>query len=453
MEDFKLTKKPDLDIFDRRFPAMFDDPIYDPTKMTIIQGTDGILDDLFSYQVYNKLKNHWRLDVEPTDRQPGMIWSDSDDDRLYHRGDIGGAAWEEILQVTRSSAVTPEFAGLLLAEYITHDGDADTYIRFQTDNMTLRVGGIDFIGMIEGAVDYLHLLAGKNFIGDIANAKMIQGLTINQAGNDDEILALKSTDVTHGITTLTETDTYSMFEKRSSGDGGVSFYGFAASQLAVQIIGVETTNNTTKSAAGTGCVQLLAAKKTGTNWGNMDADANLVAMRGYVGGAWATCWILDEDGDTWQNGDINLEGSKHIRASTRLDVEAGASGVCSSTIFGDQTAVAANMHIGNDPFQIKLSTAGNRKYKDNIKDLELDTSLLSDLRPISFTSKFKGDDKKKRFVGLIADEVEKIYPSAVEYNNKGEPDAIDYRLIQMAMLKETQRHETRIKALEAQLKN
>ena len=75
MEDFKFTKKPDLGIFDRQFPVHLEsDPIHDSTKMTIIQGTDGVLDDLFSYQVYNKLKNNWRGAVAPTDMQDGMIY-------------------------------------------------------------------------------------------------------------------------------------------------------------------------------------------------------------------------------------------------------------------------------------------------------------------------------------------------------------------------------------------
>ena len=116
MEDFELTKKPDLDIFDRRFPAIFDDPMYDPTKMTIIQGTDGVLDDLFSYQVYNKLKNHWRLATEPPDKQVGMIWSDLDNDKLKHYGNVVAAGWEEVLQLTRSFDVSPQFASVGLMD-------------------------------------------------------------------------------------------------------------------------------------------------------------------------------------------------------------------------------------------------------------------------------------------------------------------------------------------------
>ena len=54
----QIIKKPDLGIFDKRFPFQLKSAeIYDPTKFTILTGTDGVLDDLFSYQVYNWIKN------------------------------------------------------------------------------------------------------------------------------------------------------------------------------------------------------------------------------------------------------------------------------------------------------------------------------------------------------------------------------------------------------------
>ena len=288
MEDFELTKKPDLDIFDRQFPARLEsDPIYDPTKMTIIQGTDGILDDLFSYQVYNKLKNHWRLDVVPTDIQPGMIWSDSDDDKLYHHGNVGGAADDEILQLTRSSDVTPEFLGLLLAEYITHDGDADTYFRLETDKISIRAGGIDLVN-----------IGGKVFINDALNADMTIGLTINQGANNDEILAFKASGIIHGITDEAETDTYGTIKKFGSASGGVSLRGYGEDEKGIELYSVHTVDETTKSAAGRASVEISVFKKSGTGTGAPGADANLVAIRKQT----SAVWILDEDGDTWQLG-------------------------------------------------------------------------------------------------------------------------------------------------------
>ena len=315
LPDFKEQR---MDIFDRRFPAIFDDPIYDPTKMTIIQGTDGVLDDLFSYQVYNKLKNNWRGAVAPTDMQDGMIYSDTDDGKLHHRH---GAALEEVLQLTRSSDVSPYFANLYLAAYIYHTGDLDTYILFQPDLINIRAGGVDFLQLVEGATDHLRLLDGLNFIGDNANTKMTRGLTINQAGYDDEILALKSSDVAHGVTDFAETDTYGKFQKTNADEGGLAIWSFSETITAFRHLAIATTDNTTKSAAGIAPYIIDVFKKSGTGVGNVGADANIVAMRMNS----SSRWILDEDGDTWQPGEITCASlsSLVLGAPTELTIAAG----------------------------------------------------------------------------------------------------------------------------------
>jgi len=82
------------------------DSPYDPTKLTIDVGTDAAPDDLFSSATYNKIKNHW-IGGAATDPQDGMIRSVVAGKKLEHYN----VAWEEILQLTRSLDVTPQFAG------------------------------------------------------------------------------------------------------------------------------------------------------------------------------------------------------------------------------------------------------------------------------------------------------------------------------------------------------
>lgn len=378
MEDFELTKKPDTGIFDRRFPAMFDDSIYDPTKMTIIQGTDGVLDDLFSYQVYNKLKNNWRGAVAPVDMQDGMIYSDTDDGKLHHRH---GAALEEVLQLTRSADVSPYFANLYLAEYIYHTGDLDTFIRLKTDQIILRAGNVIFINMLEAATNYLQLLDGLNFIGDTLNAKMTVGLTINQAGNDDEILAFKSEgDVAHGITDWAETDTYGMIKKYVPDDGGVALYGFGEDKYGIAFIAGYTVDNTTKSTAGEAPIVLNVYKKSGTGWGAQGADANIVVMKT----AGSARWILDEDGDTWQPGEITCASLALLAlgASTELTIAGDAITVTKSyhTVDGQGDAhddlSTINGGVDGQILVLKQENIARQiTVKDNIGNIELEGSV------------------------------------------------------------------------------
>ena len=67
--------------------------------MAYIDGDDFINGAILSYQEANRLKNHWRGAATPANIQPGMIYSESAADHLYHRG---AAAPEEIVQLTRS---------------------------------------------------------------------------------------------------------------------------------------------------------------------------------------------------------------------------------------------------------------------------------------------------------------------------------------------------------------
>lgn len=310
MKDNEITKRPNMDIFDRQFPVrLVDAPICDPTKFTILTGDDGILDDLFSYQVYNHIKNHWRAAAAPGDIQDGMIWSSTVGNKLYHEA---GGADEEVLQLTRSSDVTPTFLGLLLAEYITHVGDANTYIRLEVDKISIRAGGIDLVN-----------IGGKVFINDDLNADMTIGLTIQQAGNDDEILAFKSSDVGHGVTNYAETDTYGLFVKAHSTDGGVELRGLTGDERAINLVAYYTTDDTGKDINANAAIQFNIYKKAGAGRGNTGVDANMLAIKAYRGGNSETVWILDKDGDTWQDGMVTAEGII-FGSPTELTIAAGA---------------------------------------------------------------------------------------------------------------------------------
>ena len=57
--------------------------------MAIKDGDDAALDDILSYQTYNRLKNHWPAATAPSNKQEGMIHYDTDVDRPYIRDGSG----------------------------------------------------------------------------------------------------------------------------------------------------------------------------------------------------------------------------------------------------------------------------------------------------------------------------------------------------------------------------
>lgn len=135
------------------------------------------------------------------------------------------------------------------------------------------------------------------YIGDNANANMSRGLTINQGVNDNEILAFKSDDVAHGVTARAETDTYATFLKRAATDGGIQITGYSAATIAMQIDGIGTTDNTGKTTADVGYVVIAGRKRSGTDFADTGANANLLT----VANNGTTRFILDADGDSHQD--------------------------------------------------------------------------------------------------------------------------------------------------------
>ena len=81
----KIDDRADYELFTDWLGKNLPEEFFDATKHSITDGDDAVLDDVFSYQVYNKLKNHWAGATAPTGVVESMIWYDTDIDRLFYR--------------------------------------------------------------------------------------------------------------------------------------------------------------------------------------------------------------------------------------------------------------------------------------------------------------------------------------------------------------------------------
>lgn len=159
-------------------------------------------------------------------------------------------------------------------EYIFIDSSAGTLtLTAPLGNLTLTATSGDLI---------LH--NGQNFIGDSANGNLTVGLTINQGGNDDEIISLKSSDVSHAITGSngTEADTFGYFKKREAG-GGIMIAGYIETSPETPIgmtLRAASTDaaSTTKTTGGYGLLQVNTGINSGGNLAAAGADQNLVSI-------------------------------------------------------------------------------------------------------------------------------------------------------------------------------
>lgn len=143
---------------------------------------------------------------------------------------------------------------------------------------------------------------------------------------------------------------------------------------------------------------------------------------------------------------IGGAGDGTLQGASDLWLEAGAR-IKSENIRANTTVSAANVQCGTVIGTLSRVSSG-KKYKDKIKDLELDSSLIYNLRPVSFNSKCSGDDKNRRFVGLIADEIKQVYPEIVQYNEKHEAEGYDNQMLMTLMLSQLQEINKRVGKLE-----
>lgn len=125
------------------------------------------------------------------------------------------------------------------------------------------------------------------------------GITVSQGADDNEIMTFKSSDVAHGMTTLTDTDSYSTITKFDAALGGVALAGYsdATAIVAIGMIARAGAGSTTKSTAALAPFNVVGSKANTTTEQALGADENIAVFRNLTN----TRFILDGDGDSHQD--------------------------------------------------------------------------------------------------------------------------------------------------------
>ncbi len=114
------------------------------------------------------------------------------------------------------------------------------------------------------------------------------------------------------------------------------------------------------------------------------------------------------------------------------------SGIDGVTVTGTAVLVASDDQLG--------VAVSSRKYKDNIKDMADKSSLILNLRPVTFTLK-DNKDQSIQF-GLIAEEVAEIMPEIVINDKNNDPQTVKYHELPALLLNELKKALKRIELLE-----
>ena len=142
------------------------------------------------------------------------------------------------------------------------------------------------------------------------------------------------------------------------------------------------------------------------------------------------------------NGTLDLNDDSHLRGDTYINWRSSDSGLAPVYVDGDG--------------RLQCSTSSARYKKDISTEFseDLDPHKLYDLPVKQY--QYKDEHKDKQLVegmqvGLIAEDVDKYYPNACQYNEDGSPESWRERIVLPAMLKLIQEQKAEIDELRARI--
>jgi hypothetical protein len=148
---------------------------------------------------------------------------------------------------------------------------------------------------------------------------------------------------------------------------------------------------------------------------------------------------------------LNNSGSKNTAVGRRagLDVTSASNVICIGFDVGgadvDDTCFIGNIRgvttQNNDAMPVLIDSAGqlgtassSRRYKTDIKPMDIASESILALKPVSFRYKVHKD--KTLQYGLIAEEVAEVNPSLVIYDADGNPYTVRYEAVNAMLLNE-----------------
>ena len=121
-----------------------------------------------------------------------------------------------------------------------------------------------------------------------------------------------------------------------------------------------------------------------------------------------------------------------------------AAGIATTNLSGAAVIVSSNGQLG--------TVSSSRRYKEDIDDMGEASHDLMRLRPVTFRYKKPfADGSKPIQYGLIAEEVDEVYPDLVAHSADGQIETVKYQVLDSMLLNEVQRQQGEIGAQKEQI--
>jgi hypothetical protein len=199
-------------------------------------------------------------------------------------------------------------------------------------------------------------------------------------------------------------------------------------------------------------------------FGTYAGESNTVGggntFAGFQAGAFNTTGSFNTFYGT-QAGAYNRTGSNNVyivnvgspnRPSESNTIRIGTQGTGKGQQNAAYIAGIYDVNVGGVPVQINANgqlgaATSSLRFKEQVRDMGDSTSALMKLRPVTFLYKPEYDKGERTIqYGLIAEEVAKVYPELVAYDNDGQPYSVRYQYLSTMLLNEVQKQYRRAEA-------
>lgn len=149
-----------------------------------------------------------------------------------------------------------------------------------------------------------------------------------------------------------------------------------------------------------------------------------------------------------QNGTAEMQFYTNNGAALNLRMISDGS-LCATPTYS-ATVGATNRDLFIDDAGKIGYVSSSKRYKNNISDME-NIDWIYNLRPVNYT--YKTDEHGIKQYGLIAEEVEKINPLFVSYNEDGQVETVQYSAFISPLIKTVQDQKSTIDILMSDIEN
>lgn len=198
------------------------------------------------------------------------------------------------------------------------------------------------------------------------------------------------------------------------------------------------------TAAGDGALYLNQTGNYNTAAGKQALDANTTGSYNIGVGI--------EAGSNLTEGSYNIDiGNKGVAGESntiRIGTQGTQTGTYIAGIFGTSKIKKACQVVVENTGQLGCVKSSAR-YKRDIRDMGDASNKLMKLRPVIF--RYKEDSDGIPQYGLIAEEVEKVYPELVIDNSDGKAETVAYQVLPAMLLNEVQKQSHQLAQKDAQI--